>query len=123
MKKMMVVLAATVLFGGVASAQQTPAAQDPKLVDAGKKVYDAQKCVQCHTIDGRGGTLTKKYPLDGVASKLPAADIRRWFTHTVEMEEKLPAPPKPKMSSRKYDMTPADLDALVAYMLTLKEKK
>ena len=107
----------------VASAQQTPATPDPKLVEAGKKVYETQKCGQCHTIEGKGGNLTKQFPLDGVASKMSEADIRRWMTHPAEMEAKLPSPPKMKMSMRKYNFTPADLDALVAYMLTLKAKK
>jgi mono/diheme cytochrome c family protein len=123
MKNLILAMIAGVVCGGVVSAQQTPAAQDPKLVEAGKKLYEAQKCMQCHTIEGKGGTLTKQFPLDGVASKMSADDIRRWLTHPAEMEAKLPSPPKMKMSMRKYSLTPADLDALVAYMLTLKEKK
>ena len=123
MRYVMAMVMAGLLGGGVVAAQQTAAAPDPKLVEAGKKLYETQKCIQCHMIEGKGGTLTKQFPLDGVGAKLPAADIRRWLTHPAEMEAKLPTQPKLKMSMRKYVLTPADLDALVAYMLTLKEKK
>ena len=116
-----------VFVAGMLLSAAIPAAQgqapDPKLVEAGKKVYAANKCVQCHTIGGAGGTLTKQFPLDGVAAKLSAEDIRRWITHPAEMEAKLDKPVKMKMSMRKYTLTEADVDALVAYMLTLKEKK
>ena len=122
MKQVLGMVVGALLLGTSISAQQQ-AAPDPKLVDAGRKVYAAQKCVQCHTIEGAGGTLTKQFPLDGVATRLPAADIRRWMTHPAEMEAKLNKPLKLKMSMRKYTFSEPDLDALVAYMLTLKEKK
>jgi mono/diheme cytochrome c family protein len=122
MKHVMGIVVAGLLLGvAVPAAQQTT--PDPKLVEAGKKLYTSQKCVQCHMIAGAGGTLTKQYPLDGVGARLPAADIRRWLTHPAEMEAKLGKPLKLKMSMRKYALSEADLDALVAYMLTLKEKK
>lgn len=110
------VMAAWAAGAGLA-AQGAP---DPKLVEAGKKVYEAQKCVTCHMIEGKGN---KMFPLDGVGTRLPAADLRRWITHPAEMEAKLPKPPTMKMSMRKYVMSEADLDALVAYMVSLKEKK
>jgi mono/diheme cytochrome c family protein len=93
-------------------------AQDAKTVEAGKKVYEAQKCSACHMIAGKGN---KMFPLDGVGAKLSAGDMKKWFTHTAEMEAALPKKPAIKMSSKKYDMKPADLDALVAYMMSLKK--
>jgi mono/diheme cytochrome c family protein len=106
------IIATTLALGASA------AAQDAKKIEAGKKVYEAQKCVTCHQVAGKGN---KMYPLDGVGSKLSAADLRRWMTHTAEMEAKLPKPPAMKMSSRKYNLKDEDLDALVAYLESLKK--
>jgi mono/diheme cytochrome c family protein len=100
-------------------ASATPlSAQDAKLIEAGTKVYEAQKCATCHQIAGKGN---KQYPLDGVGSKLSAADIRLWITNPAEMEKKLPKPPTLKMSARKYNLKDPEIDALVAYMQSLKK--
>lgn len=103
---------------GVFALGMSVSAQDAKKIEAGKKIYETQKCATCHMIAGKGNKL---YPLDGVGSKLSAADIRRWITNTAEMEAKLPKPPTLKMSSRKYALKDADLDALVAYLESLKK--
>ena len=95
----------------------TLAAQDAKKIEAGKKIYETQKCATCHMIALKGN---KMFPLDGVGAKLSAADIKKWFTHTEEMEAALPKKPTLKMSSKKYLLKDADLDALVAYMQSLK---
>jgi mono/diheme cytochrome c family protein len=110
-----VVAFVAVLMGGVALAAQGT----PQQVEAGRKLYNAKKCAQCHTIEGKGGTVTKLYPLDGVGAKLSAADMKRWLTHPEEMEAKLDKPPKLKMSSKKVPLTPEEADALTAYMLVL----
>jgi len=96
-------------------------AQTPQQVDQGKKLFDSKKCVTCHTVAGKGGTLTKQYPLDGVGAKLTAADTKKWLTATEEMEAKLEKKPKVKMSSKKVPVTDTEVDALVAYMQSLKE--
>lgn len=114
MKSTVAVLAGAIWLMGAT----TVAAQDAKLIDAGKKVYESQKCVTCHSIAGKGN---KMFPLDGVGAKLSAADMKKWFTHTAAMEAALPKKPAIKMSSKKYDMKDADLDALVAYMMSLKK--
>jgi len=57
-----------------------------------------------------------------VGDRLSAADIRRWLTHTAQMEDALPKAPAIKMSTRKYNFNDADLAALVAYLQSLKEK-
>lgn len=94
-------------------------AQDAKKIADGKKIYDAKECAKCHLIGGKGNKIG---PLDGVATKLNEVDIRKWLTDTVEMEKTLDHKPKVKMSSKKTKLTPAELDAVVAYMLTLKKK-
>ena len=92
---------------------QTPVAQ----VEAGRRLYVAEKCSVCHLVAGKGN---KRFPLDGVGQRLTAVELRRWFTHTLEMEARLPKQPAIRMSSRKYKLSDAELDALVAYLQSLK---
>jgi mono/diheme cytochrome c family protein len=91
-------------------------AQDAKLVEAGKKIYDAQSCAKCHQIAGKGNKMSI---LDGVGSKLTAEEIRLWLTSPDEMMAKLPK--KPVVRMKKVELKDPDLDALVAYMLSLKK--
>lgn len=107
----MLLLAAVFAFGASAGAQ------DVKKLELGRKIYESQGCAKCHMVAGKGN---KMFPLDGVGSKLPAADIRKWFTHTAAMEAALPKKPAIMMSARKYNLRDADLDALVAYLMSLK---
>jgi mono/diheme cytochrome c family protein len=102
------------VLGGVAGAQ-TP---DPKQVAAGKKLYDTLKCATCHMAEAKGN---KKLPLDGISKKMPAAQIRSWIASPAEMEAKLDKKPAVKMSSMmKTKLSDPDVDALVAYVQSLK---
>jgi cbb3-type cytochrome oxidase cytochrome c subunit len=85
--------------------------------EAGKRIYEREKCSACHQIANRGNS---RWPLDGVGARLTATQLRRWMTHTAEMEAALPRLPPIRMSARKYRLPDKDLDALVAYLLTLK---
>jgi mono/diheme cytochrome c family protein len=102
---LVVVSAAPALAGG---------SQD---VEKGKAVYAAQKCSMCHNIGGAGG---KSSALDGVGKKLSEADIRAWIVTPKEMEKKTKSTKKPPMPDRYGKLPAADLDALVAYMASLK---
>lgn len=83
-------------------------------IEKGKAVYEAQKCSLCHSVGGRGNA---KGPLDKVGAKLSADDIRKWIVTPKEMKSDTGR--KPEM--RAYPSLPAaDLDALVAYMKSLK---
>ena len=93
-------------------------AQDTRQIEAGRKIYEAEGCAKCHMIAGRGNRM---FPLDGVGSKLSAEDIKRWLTHTAQMEDALPKAPAIKMSTRKYDFNDADLKAIVAFLTSLKK--
>ena len=106
------VITGLILCVGMAS---TAAAQDAKVAH-GEKVYADQKCAMCHSIGAKGN---KKGPLDGVASRLNADEIREWMVDAKGMTEKTKAPRKPLMKS--YTLPKEDLDALVAYMMTLKK--
>lgn len=92
-------------------------AQDAK-VEQGKRVYTAQKCSLCHSIGGKGNA---KGPLDSVGSTLTPDEIRHWVTNAKEMAVKAKATRKPPMKN--YSTLPKeDVDALVAYLQTLKGK-
>jgi mono/diheme cytochrome c family protein len=93
--------------------------QDPRRIEAGRKIYESEGCAKCHMIAGRGNRM---FPLDGVGAKLSADEIRRWLTNTREMEDALPKAPAIKMSTRKYDFNDADLAAVVAFLQSLKKK-
>ena len=95
-------------------AVRPAAAQDAA---AGEKVYTAQKCSVCHSIAGKG---SKANPLDGVGAKLSAADIKEWIVNPVEMTAKAKSTKKPPMPAKFKSLPAADIDALVAYMLSLK---
>lgn len=92
-------------------------AQGAALIQQGEKAYAAQKCAACHSIAGKGN---QKGPLDGVGSKLSADEIRMWMVSPVEMTAKTKASRKPPMKA--YSSIPkAELDAIVAYMQSLKK--
>lgn len=87
-------------------------------VARGEKVYAEQKCTVCHAIAGKG---SPKGPLDDVGARLSAGDIRMWIVDAPAMTAKTKAPRKPAMKA--YASLPKDdLDALVAYLQTLKKK-
>ena len=109
---MRVTMMALALAAGLAA----PAAADDAKVAKGKEVYDAQKCAMCHSIGDKGN---KKGPLDGVGSKLGADDVRMWMVDAKAMTVKTKAARKPEMKS--YALPKDDLDAVVAYMLSLKK--
>ena len=104
----------SVMFGlGLLFVAATAASAQDALVAKGQQVYADQKCGLCHSIGDKGN---KKGPLDGVGSKLSAADIRLWMTDAKAMTAKTKATRKPDMKS--YTLPKDDLDALVAYMLS-----
>ena len=82
----------------------------------GEQVYAAQKCSMCHQIAGKGNKLS---PLDGVG-KLSAAEIKEWIVDPDAAAKKHNSTKKPAMPKTYAKLPPADVDALVAYMLSLK---
>jgi mono/diheme cytochrome c family protein len=106
------VMAGLTLCLGMAA---TAAGQDAKVAH-GEKVYADQKCALCHSVADKGN---KKGPLDGVASKLKAEQIREWIVDAKGMTAKTKAPRKPEMKA--YTLPKEDLDALVTYLMTLKK--
>jgi mono/diheme cytochrome c family protein len=99
----------------IGAAAAAAAAQDAK-VAKGQQVYTDQKCSLCHSIAGKGNA---KGPLDNVGGKLSADEIRSWITDAKGMTAKTKATRKPEM--KMYTLPKDDVDALVAYLSSLKK--
>lgn len=113
MKRRTAVITVAGLLAGALSAPAGALAQDGAKVARGKEVFSAQKCFMCHAAEGKGN---KNAPLDGVGSKLKPEEIRKWIVSPREMkaDSKMKAYPS---------LTADDLDALVAYLASLKKKE
>ena len=108
----------TIVFAlGCALAASSASAQDAAVVKRGQEVYTAQKCQTCHSVAGKG---SKANPLDGAGAKLSADDIRNWITDPPAMTAKTKSTKKPPMPAKYGTLPAADLDALVAYVSSLK---
>jgi cytochrome c2 len=107
MKKAVVLIASLTLILVIGAVAYSADAS----VDNGKSVYAAQKCQMCHSIAGVGN---KKYPLDGIGSKMKAEELSKFL--------KNPKETKPNIIMKAYSGLPEkDLEDLVAYLLTLKK--
>jgi len=95
-------------FATIASAQDVRA--------KGEAVFTAQKCSLCHAIAGKGNP---KGSLDGVGGTLKADEIRSWITDAKAMTAKTKATRKPEM--KQFTLPKDDVDALVAYLSSLKK--
>lgn len=108
MRAAVMVLAFGLGAAGVAFGQDAKA--------KGEQVFVAQKCSLCHSIAGKGNA---KGSLDGVGSKLSADELRNWIVDAKGMTAKTKATRKPEM--KQYSLPKDDVDALVAYLGSLKK--
>jgi len=95
---------------GVAVAFMAPT---PSLADEDIKAFYVEKCEVCHSLGGKGGKMAAVGgALDGVGSKRDAEWMRTYLTapKTVMPEAKMPV----------IKMTDQQLDAMTAYMMSLK---
>ena len=107
-----------VIMLGVLGLAAPAFSEDPA---RGKEVFDSAspKCKVCHAIGGVGNA---KGSLDGVGSQLKAEEIKAGIRTPKEMAAKAKAERKPPMLAYPVDKLPnADLDVLVAYLLSLKK--
>jgi cytochrome c2 len=105
-------LAAGILIMGLTAGAAAPLMADDAAVTKGRAVFEAQKCMMCHSVEGNGN---KNKPLDGVGSTLKPEEIKKWITAPKDM--------KADTKMKAYPSIPAgDLDALVAYISSLKKK-
>jgi mono/diheme cytochrome c family protein len=109
--EMRAVMLTVVMCVGVAASA---AAQDAKA--KGQQLFTDQKCTLCHSIADKGN---KKGPLDDVGTKLSSAEIREWITDSKGMTAKMKTTRKPEMKA--YSLPKDDVDALVAYLSSLKK--
>ena len=106
--------ALVLVLGGVLAASRVEAAEDA--VARGKRLYTENRCTMCHSVAGKG---QPKGPQDGVGSRLTPAELRKWLLEPKVMAVKAKAARKPPMPSFET-LKREDLDALVAYLATLK---
>jgi mono/diheme cytochrome c family protein len=113
-----IAVVAAMCCGGmsVLSAQ----ALDPAKVALGKKTFEETKCEKCHGPEGDNTKDPKMSLTSGAITKLSAAEIRKWIVSPAEMTAKLPR--KPKEAMKKFDLTEAQVDGLVAYVQSLSRK-
>jgi mono/diheme cytochrome c family protein len=102
-------------LGAVLGASQMLAAAEDA-VARGKRLFTESKCTMCHSVAGKGNS---KGPLDGVGARLVPADLRKWLVEPKVMATKAKAERKPVMPSFET-LKKDELDALVAYLATLK---
>ena len=115
---LVVVGMAAVVVGHGAAAR----AEDAAKVEKGKKVYAEAKPLACKTCHSVAGVGNGKGPLDGVGSKLTAADIKAWIRTPKEMTAKAKATRKPPMPAYPpAKLSDENLGALTAYLLSLKK--
>ncbi len=87
-------------------------------VERGMKVFADSKCSLCHSVAGKGNA---KGVLDDVGRKLAATEMHEWLVNPEAMRQKTKAERKPIMKSF-ATLSKDDVDALVAYLQTLKKK-
>ena len=110
-----VVVTAAVCSLAAATAQESKPTAN---VARGEKLYAEQKCSMCHSVAGKGNA---KGPLDSVGATRKPEEIRQWLINPQEAAVKAKASRKPPMPS--YAKLPKeDVEALTAYLLTLKKK-
>ena len=117
-RTMATAIAGAIIGIGLAALPTTVVAQGSAAIQQGQDVYTARKCNVCHLI---GDVGNKKGPsLDGVGAKLSSEAIRQWITNAPEMAGKANITRKPPMKAY-TDLSKEDLDALVAYIASLKK--
>ena len=94
------------------------AAQDPKLVTKGQALTVKNKCSMCHLLAGKGGKFGK--PLDGVFDRLDAAAITKILN---DPQKELPPQPASVPKMPKVAWEKGDVEAVLAYLQTLKAAK
>jgi mono/diheme cytochrome c family protein len=100
-----------------ASSAAGDPAIDPKLLAAGRAVYDAAGCARCHSIAGQG---SPRSPLDGIGTRRNREDLRHWIVADEPVHDEL-SPHAIGVKRRYADLPVEQLDALVAYLTSLNE--
>jgi cytochrome c oxidase subunit 2 len=107
-------------FAAWVSAQQRPAVQDAR-ASAGKRVFETTACINCHAVSGTAANgrfgpdlthLMSRGTLASGAAENTPANLRLWIQN--------PDAIKPRSLMPAMKLTDADLDAVSAYLETLR---
>ena len=104
---------------GRASALAAPpaAAQDAAQIKRGRRSTPRRSASSAMPSPARA---TRRIRSTASARSCRADDIKQWITHPTEMAAKAKSTKKPPMPAKYGSLPAADLDALVAYMQSLK---
>jgi mono/diheme cytochrome c family protein len=93
-----------------------PVAPATVVAEAGRAVFEAQGCAMCHAVAGKGNPRS---PLDGVGARHDAVALRDWTLATGSAESTLST--RAKVMKEDYrELSPTELDALIAYLQSLR---
>ncbi len=110
--------------GDKGSGGAAPKAAAGDLVALGKEQYDLQECYNCHKIGGKGSVKKRGPVMDNIGNLMKPEEMkekitspRAWMAEGFEKEY------NKKQMPDKYKelMTDQEIDALVAYLATLKD--
>jgi mono/diheme cytochrome c family protein len=85
-------------------------------IERGRAVYAEQRCSACHSIAGEGNPRS---PLDEVGTHLTADELKMWILGTGGAAESLSVATQ-RRKQRYRSVSETDMNALVAYLQTLK---
>jgi len=92
------------------------ASDEAARVAAGQTVYSAQGCARCHAIAGQGGSM---HALDGAADRRTPGELLDWAIGNPAVKDRMAAfIYGAKQGYQK--LSPADREALTAYLSTLQ---
>ena len=101
-----------------------PKAAAGDLVGLGKEQYDLQECYNCHKIGGKGSVKKRGPVMDNIGNLMKPEEMKEKITNPrAWMAEGFEKEYNKKQMPDKYKelMTDQEIDALVAYLATLKD--
>ncbi len=105
-------------------AEAIPVGLDPKQVAFGKQVYQDFECYNCHKIGGKGGVKRRGPELDNIGNLVSGEMLKKKLLDTyIFATEGFMKEYKKAVMPDNYPelMTEKEMDAVVAYMLTLRD--
>ena len=84
----------------------------------GEKLFVANKCTLCHSV---GGVGNQQGPMETLLKDLTADDIRAWIIDPKAMLAKMVPPSTRKPQMLQFKLSNDDVDALVAYLMSVKK--